>query len=367
MRGFHSVDKDIRHWLALSRVKGLERFSLSGVFERFGSPADIFAQSRTSLGLFSAEFAKSIEAFDSWDWGDKEMRLVEERSVDVIGFTDQRYPPLLRQICDPPCMLYAKGSAYDPLRPAVSIVGTRRPSHYGLRMAETIARELAGAGVVVVSGMARGCDGAAHIGALSAKGFTVAVLGTGVDLAYPKEHEKLYGQIAENGLVLSEYPLSTPPLPHNFPRRNRIISGLAHGVLVVEAPLRSGSLMTARLALDYNREVFAVPGQAASPKSSGVNRLIKDGAALVESAADVMEALSLTYRPPEVKVSQQSALKLSSDERVVYKALGTELLHIDDIAGLSAFPVIKVSSLLLSMELRGLVEQKPGKCFLRKF
>jgi DNA processing protein len=195
----------------------------------------------------------------------------------------------------------------------------------------------------------------------------VAVLGTGADLAYPKEHTKLYEEIAEKGLVLSEYPLSTPPLPQNFPRRNRIISGLAHGVLVVEAPLRSGSLMTARLALDYNREVFAVPGHAAGPKSSGVNKLIKDGAALIESAADVMEALSLTYCPPEENAPEKSAPKLSSDERAVYKTLGTELLHIDDIAGLCGFPVIKVSSLLLGMELRGLVEQKPGKCFLRRF
>ncbi len=351
----------------MSRVKGLERFSLSGVFERFGSPAEVFAESRTSLELFSAEFANSVKAFDSWDWVDREMRLVEEREADVIGFTDPRYPSLLRQICDPPCMLYAKGSAYDPARPAVAIVGTRRPSHYGLRMAETIAADLAAAGVVVVSGMARGCDGAAHRGALGAGGFTVAVLGTGVDLAYPKEHEKLYGQIADKGLVLSEYPLSTPPLPHNFPRRNRIISGLAHGVLVVEAPLRSGSLMTARLALDYNREVFAVPGQAANPKSTGVNKLIKDGAALIESAADVMEALSLTYRQPEDKAEVKNAPKLSADERAVYKALGAELLHIDDIAGMAGFPVIKVSSLLLSMELRGLIEQKPGKCFLKRF
>lgn len=348
-------------------VKGLERFSLSGVFERFGSPAEIFAESRASLELFSADFARCIKAFDSWDRVEKEMRLVEEAGADVIAFTDPEYPPLLREIHDPPCMLYAKGSAYEHFRPAVAIVGTRRPSHYGLRMAERIAGELAAAGVVVVSGMARGCDGAAHRGALSAGGFTVAVLGTGVDLAYPKEHEKLYGEIAEKGLVLSEYPLSMPPLPHNFPRRNRIISGLSHGVLVVEAPLRSGSLMTARLALDYNREVFAVPGHAASPKSSGVNKLIKDGAALIESAADVMEALSLTYRPPEEKAPKESAPKLSSDERAVYKALGTELLHIDDIASIAGFPVIKVSTLLLGMELRGLVEQKPGKCFLKRF
>jgi len=360
------VEKEIRHWLALSRVKGLERFSLSGVLERFGSPAEIFAESRSSLERFSTEFAASIKAFDAWDWVDREERLAHDRAIEVIPFIDERYPPLLRQIHDPPCMLYAKGAFYDASLPAVAIVGTRRPSHYGLRMAETIARDLAAAGVVVVSGMARGCDGAAHVGALSAGGFTVAVLGTGADLAYPREHGKLYERIAENGLLLSEYPISTPPLPHNFPRRNRIISGLSHGVLVVEAPLRSGSLMTARLALDYNREVFAVPGHAATPKASGVNRLIKDGAALVESAADVMEALSLAYAPPEQKAAEP-APKLSADERAVYGTLGSELLHIDDIAARSGFPVIKVSSLLLGMELRGLVEQKPGKCFLKKF
>ncbi len=357
---------DIKHWLALSRVRAQERFSPGKVFEVFGSAAGIFAGNRASLERVSASFAKAVEGFGSWDWVDKELGLIEEKGVDVITFSDPRYPPLLKQICDPPCLLYAKGRPYGGGLPAVAIVGTRRPSHYGLRMAEVIAKDLASLGVVVVSGMARGCDAAAHRGALAADGFTVAVLGTGVDLCYPKENRQLYEQIAEKGLLLSEFPISTPPVPYNFPQRNRIISGLALGVLVVEAPLRSGSLMTARLALDYDREVFAVPGQAATPKSSGGNKLIKDGAALIETAADVMEALSLSYALPEEE-EKEAGPALAPDERAVWKALGTDLLHIDSIAGRAGLPVVKVSALLLGMELKGLVEQKPGKCFLRKF
>lgn len=358
-------EKDIRHWLAFSRVRGLERFSLSGIFERFGSPAAIFAESRAGLELFSSEFARVVKDFDSWGWVDKELRLIGDKGAEVITFCDPRYPPLLKRIYDPPCLLYVKGRPYDGSLPAVAIVGTRRPSHYGLKMAETIGRDLASCGVTVVSGMARGCDAAAHRGALSAGGFTVAVLGTGIDLAYPKENAGLYDRIAAEGLLISEYPISTPPVPRNFPRRNRIISGLSHGVLVVEAPLRSGSLMTARLALDYNREVFAVPGQAMSPKSAGGNSLIKDGAALIENAADVMEALSLIYEPPKEE-GKGAGPAFAADERTVWKTLAVDAIHIDDIAERTGFPVTKVSALLLGLELRGLVGQMPGKCFIRK-
>ncbi len=360
------MEKETRDWLAFSLVRGLDKFPLREVFERFDTPAEIFRADASELGCVSAELAKGVKAFDAWERADRELELVKEKGLEVIAFTDPRYPPLLKQINDPPCLLYAKGRFYDPALPAVSIVGTRRPSHYGLRMAESIARELASFGVVVVSGMARGCDSAAHMGALAGHGHTVAVLGTGADLCYPRENAELYERIAEQGLLLSEFPVSAPPVPYNFPRRNRIISGLAHGVLVIEAPVRSGSLMTARLALDYNREVLAVPGHAGTPKGAGANRLIKDGAALVESAADVMEALSLVYTPPEEE-RKEAGPKFTDDERAVWKAIGTELLHIDEIAAATGFQVTKASAVLLGMELKGFIEQKPGKRYLRRF
>ncbi|MFQ5736064.1 MAG: DNA-processing protein DprA [Thermodesulfobacteriota bacterium] len=360
------MEKEIRQWLAFSRVRGLERIPLGGVFERFGSPGEIFSADRASLELVSPAFAKAVREFKAWDWADRELALIQEKGVDVVTFNDPRYPPLLRQIHDPPCLLYARGRFYDGALPAVAIVGTRRPSHYGLKMAESVARDLASFGVVVVSGMARGCDAAAHRGALAGKGFTVAVLGTGVDLCYPRENARLYEEIAEQGLLLSEYPLSTPPVARNFPRRNRIISGLSHGVLVAEAPLRSGSLMTARLALGYDREVFAVPGQALNSKGTGGTSLIKNGAAHLAGAADVMEALSLVYTPPQDEGSGAGPA-FAADERVVWKALGADVLHIDAIAERTGFAAPKVSAILLGMELKGLIEQKPGKCFVRNF
>ncbi|MBI5468884.1 MAG: DNA-protecting protein DprA, partial [Deltaproteobacteria bacterium] len=293
------MDKGIKYWLALGRVKGLELFFLKGLFDRFGGPEGIFNAGRAELGSFSTALADNVEAFTDWDWVEKELELIEEKGARVITYCDPDYPAPLRDINDPPCLLYAKGRGYDLSSPSVAIVGTRHPTHYGLKMSEVLSRDLSAMGMVVVSGMARGCDTAAHKGALKAGGATVAVLGTGIDVPYPRENRRLYEEIIEKGLVVTELPVSTPPAPYNFPKRNRVISGLCSGVVVVEAPLRSGALMTARLALEYNREVMAVPGQATSYRSAGTNRLLKEGAFLVETCEDVMAALSLVYAPPE--------------------------------------------------------------------
>lgn len=305
-----------------------------------------------------------VKAFDAWDWVDDEIALIEKAGARVVAFTDAGYPPLLREINDPPVMLYVKGELPDFESPAVAVVGTRHPSHYGLKMSEVIARDLAYSGVTVVSGMARGCDTAAHKGALFAKGRTIAVLGTGVDVPYPGENAKLYAQILEAGAVVSEFPMSTPPAPYNFPKRNRIISGLSLGVVVVEAPLRSGALQTARLALDYNRDVFAVPGPVTSPKSMGTNRLIKEGAMLVETAADVLGALNITGESRAAAGTEP--LALSGDERVVWDSIKDDPVHIDAIISATGLSAPVASALLLDMELRGLVVQTPGMCFLRR-
>lgn len=354
----------LKYWLALTRVKGLSLLALKEALYRFGSPEGLFSASRASIAAFSGALADGVAAYDGWEWVDKELEEIARIGARVVTFADPQYPAQLREINDPPVLLYVKGEMPDNTAPAVAVVGTRHPTHYGLRMAETIARGLAAMGVTVVSGMARGCDSAAHKGALDASGSTIAVLGTGVDVVYPPENVKLYGRIAEQGAVIAELPLASLPMPYNFPRRNRIISGLVCGVVVVEAPLRSGALQTARLALDYNREVMAVPGHAGSMKSMGTNKLLKDGAIFVESASDVMAALSLEFIPAE---PTGPAVEPGKDEARILHALGSEAVHIDSIVSITGFDVAKASALLLEMELNGLVKQRPGKCFLKSW
>lgn len=355
----------VRYWLALSRLRGLDSLGLRGLLQKFRSPKEIFGDS-DSLGSFSASLARSVKDFKDWGWVDDEIALAEKKGARIVTFCDPLYPPLLREITDPPCLLYALGDLEEK-GPAVGIVGTRHPSHYGLRMAETLGHDLAAFGATIVSGLARGCDMAAHKGALKAGGFTIAVLGTGVDIVYPRENKKLYEEIKEKGLVLSEFPISAPPAKYTFPMRNRIISGLSIGVVVVEAPLRSGSLMTARLALEYGREVFAVPGQATSNKSNGTNKLIKDGAPLVENAVDVAGALKLDITPFVSGHDESEAEKArpEGEEMVLWKALDERPAHIDDLTERTGLSILKASALLLEMEIKGLVKQVPGKCFLR--
>lgn len=355
-------EKRLKYWLALSTLSGVERFHTGGLLERFGSVEEIFTAPREVLEGFSPLFAKAVLGFKGWDWVNKELELAARAGAAIITYDDPLYPSQLRLTFDPPCLLYMLGNDYPGTQPAIAIVGTRHPSQYGTEMAETLARDLAYAGVNIVSGMARGCDTSAHKGALKAGGFTTAVLGTGVDVVYPPESKKLYAGIIENGAVISEYPMGTPPQPYNFPKRNRIISGLSQGVAVVEAPLRSGSLMTANLALEYGREVFAFPGPVTSYKSSGTNRLIKEGAMLIEGARDVTEALSLGH----VEAKQQEAALPEGDERLLYEALGSALVHIDTLAEKTGLGAARTSMLLLEMELKGIVEQRPGKSFLRR-
>lgn len=352
------------YWLALSLVKGIERFNIADLLKKFGGPEGVFSSAGSSLEGFSPHLARLIREFDSWDRAERELELAAKHKARIVPYGDPGYPSALARTYDPPCLLYMKGLEWRDDLPSVGIVGTRRPTPYGLRMAETLASGLAHTGASIISGMARGCDSAAHKGAISAGGFTAAVLGTGVDLVYPGESRKLYDEIAGNGTLISEYPISTPPLKHNFPRRNRIISGLSLGLVVVEAPLRSGSLMTARLSLEYGREVFAVPGQVTSLRSSGTNKLIKDGAMLVESAADVAEALSI--RPLREEEEAGGPVQVEGEEMLILKALKEGPEHIDCILQATGLTAARASTLLLQMELKGFIEQKPGKCFLRR-
>lgn len=355
----------LKYWLALSMVRGVERFNVQSLIERFGGPDEIFSRGQRELEAFSSAFAGAVKEFSGWKRVDKELSLIEKYGARVVTYADPEYPALLKLTYDPPYLLYMKGAPYRDTLPSVGIVGTRQPTPYGLQMAEALARDLSLMGVAVISGMARGCDSAAHRGALSAGGFTAAVLGTGVDKTYPRENEKLYNGILEKGVLISEYPMTTPPLQHNFPRRNRIISGLSKAVLVIEAPLRSGSLMTARLALEYGRDVCAVPGQATSHRSSGANKLIKDGAALIECADDVAALLQLAPRPDTSEAAEEGP-PLEGDEMLVWSALSDSPAQIDSIVESTGFSAAKASTLLLTLELKGLIQQRPGKSFLRR-
>lgn len=355
----------LKYWLALSRLRGLDRLGVRGLLQRFSSPRDIF-ECPDAIDSFSSVLARGVREFDSWSWVEEQIDAMEKNGARAITFDDSGFPPLLRHVPDPPAMLFAKGMALDGKALPVAVVGTRHPSQYGLKMAQMLGRDLASMGVSVVSGMARGCDMAGHKGALSAGGFTVAVLGTGVDLAYPPEARRLYEEISEKGLLLSEFPMATHPAKHNFPARNRIIAGISLGVVVIEAPLRSGSLMTARLALDYGREIMAVPGSALSNKCTGTNRLIKDGACLIENADDVASALSLEKAPPlQTEKEDGLSIALAGDERLMWRALAVEPVHIDRLIEETGLGVMRASSLLLEMEFKGLVRQFPGKCFAK--
>lgn len=282
------------------------------------------------------------------------------------------YPPLLEEIDDPPLVLYARGDAAALEPPCVAVVGTRRPTLYGLQMAQGLAADLGGRGLVVVSGLARGIDAAAHRGCLDAGGRTIAVLGCGIDIVYPREQRQLTRKILEKGLLLSEFPPGTPPAPQNFPVRNRIISGLSLGALIVEAGEYSGSLITARLAMEQNREVFAIPGNLTSSRSFGPNYLIKQGAKLVQSWRDVVEELPPDLRRDilvreDAKPSPKPALGLlSKEEQSLLECLKPdEATQFDKLYRRSGLEIPQLCDLLLNLEMRGWIRQLPGNLYIR--
>lgn len=298
--------------------------------------------------------------------------------IKKISINDAGYPEILKNIHKPPQELYINGSFKKEDSNAVAIVGSRRATRYGLEMAEKIAFDIALRGVTVISGMARGIDSAAHRGALKARARTIAVMGSGHNHIYPPENKKLYEEIAESGAVITEYENDVAPLPGNFPVRNRIISGLSLGVVVVEAARDSGALITANCALEQGREVFAVPGKISSVTSRGTHELIKDGAKLVQSADDIFEELKLRETDPvqdsdrdliKDKISRETKAyiynSLNEDERKVYKILDDEPLYIDDVVRESKVGLGMVSKVILSLEMKKLIRELPGKQFIR--
>lgn len=299
--------------------------------------------------------------------------------IRIIKIDDAEYPKNLKTLHKPPRALYVNGSFKEEDNFAVAIVGSRRASRYGIEMSEKLGFDLALAGVTVVSGMARGIDSAAHRGALKANGRTIAVMGSGHGHIYPPENTGLYKKIVESGAVISEFENDVSPLPRNFPIRNRIISGLSLGIVVVEAAKNSGALITADFAIEQGRDVFAVPGKISSVTSAGTHELIKDGARLVQSAEDIMEELGLREIAPEPDVNERALREekiakktarylynsLTDYERRVYKILSDEPLYMDDVVKASGVELSKASKILLGLELKRLIKELPGKQFIR--
>jgi DNA processing protein len=376
----------MREWIALNMTPGVGPRAAAKLLERFGSAESVFAATRAELEALrlKPEAVESIRARDLFERAAEEIERVRTMGADILLLDDGVYPQLLREIFDPPVTLYVKGEWAGCLeQPCVAIVGSRKCSTYGQNAAGMLARDLAARGITIISGLARGIDAAAHRGALEALGRTVAVMGTGLDEVYPRDHKKLAAEVLERGgAIISEFPLGTPPAPQNFPYRNRVISGLSLGVLVVEASEMSGSLITARLALEQGREVFAVPGNITSRNSFGTNYLIKGaGAKLVQQWQDVVMELpaeiAARLLPPEPRKSgakddlgRQLELvpnDLSAAEQAVWKLLSADApLHIDALAEGSRLSLPELTGALLALEMRELVRQLPGKCFVRR-
>jgi len=364
-----------REWLTLAMVPGVGTGKFIQLLARFRTPGSVLGASRSAIeSVVGPALAKRISTYSEAVDVAAQVRAMEERGVKLITLDDDQYPTRLAEIYDPPLVLFTRGELLEQDNHCVAIVGTRRPTPYGIRMAERFGRELAARGVTVVSGLAAGVDTAAHRGAIEAGGRTIAVLGCGVDVVYPKQNAGLYQEIAQNGVLMTQFAMGTEPRGSHFPVRNRIISGLSLGTLVVEAPVKSGALITARQAAEQGREVFAVPGQLDVRNSAGPHALIREGAKLVESVEDILVELQIPAKvrqvpsPPPVETQTASpqpttSVKPEPSESNVLRMLSPNGSHIDEIATACRMSISEALSSLTLLELKGLVRQFSGKRF----
>lgn len=378
------LNQNLKYWVALKWVEGVGNVGFKALLEAFGTPQKVF---EAPLSMIKAvpgigdKTAPQIKSFKDWKKVEKELEFADRTCVSIVTSQDPLYPSQLLSTYDYPAFLYVKGHLKED-DVNVAVVGSRTASTYGKFTTERLCRELVLRGITVISGLARGIDSAAHRGALSGKGRTIAVLGCGLDVVYPPENEELFNEISLQGALISEFPFGTPPNAPNFPARNRIISGISLGVVVVEASEKSGSLITARIALEQGREVFAVPGSIDSSGSRGTNKLIKQGAKLIENVEDILEEIlpQVTRAPKLVKPDQRQKqpddqqkiltsspdLVLKETEKTVWQVLSQKPVHIDQIITSTGLTAHEVLVILLNLELQGLIEQKPGKTYMRK-
>jgi DNA processing protein len=403
--------KETKSLVHLSIIPGVGYQTIRRLLTAFESAQralDATLEELTQVEGLTANISQQLVSGKSRVSVDQELELIEAHNCHVLAINDSAYPMLLKEIADPPPLLYVRGELGQPDAPSITIVGTRSPTNYGKTISRQLSQQLAESGITVISGFARGIDTCAHQGALQANGRTIAVLGNGLSQIYPAENRELADEIMKSGALISEFPMTVPPFPKNFPRRNRVVSGMSSGTVVVEASIRSGSLITARHAAEQGREVFAVPGQIFSNQSKGSHQLINQGAKLINAIDDIWEAFpnrrltpSLTSPPIQLPLDQndsargrvnsnlfaevsardtsigstgtssanpsvQATQQLSTDERAILEAIGVPCSHIDQIARTTALPMNKVSSALVMLELKGIVQQMPGKQFARQ-
>jgi DNA processing protein len=368
-KGASVSDQDCAPWLALARIKGVGGVNFKRITTRFADPTAIFRASPGELAEIEGlhrDLIDHIANFADWAQIDDEIERARAAGIKMIPFSAAAYPSRLRAIADPPPLLYVKGEIGTDDDRAIAVVGSRSASDYGRRVARDLARGLVSFGFTVISGMARGIDGMAHESAIRAGGRTLAVLGCGVDRAYPPEHEMLYRRISESGAVISELPMGARPIAFNFPARNRLISGLSLGVVVVEATEKSGSLITASLAAEQGREVFAVPGEAGASRSRGSHRLIRQGAKLVENVDDIIEEIApqLARRSGDAPPSARTLPENSGPAaRQIFALLNQSSLQVDQVIEQTGLATPQVLEVLLDLELQGFVSQTAGKIY----
>lgn len=356
---------DLRYWIALSYVHDIGPVLSRKLISSFGNPAHVFradVHDLLSVKGITRDRAEKIRSFDLWNDVEKQIGIIEKKGIHTVTLHDPGYPEMLKDIPDAPVVLYVKGDYCPDDHFGIAVVGSRKHSEYGEVVTRTIAAQLSAAGFTIISGMARGIDTLAHMSALASGGRTIAVFGSGLDICYPAENKGLMERIAFSGCVISEFPPGTKPLRENFPRRNRLISGLSLGCLVIEATRDSGSLLTARYALEQNREVFAVPGNITLGTSAGTNHLIKEGAKIVVAAEDIIEELAPVLKG-FITAKKAENIQISDDEKIICTNLSREPKHIDVLTRETGLPAQNILSLLLSLELKGIAKQSHGNRF----
>jgi DNA processing protein len=360
------INEPLAAW-ALSGIDGIGAIGFVTLIEKFGSAASVFERSIDDLissETVNPHLAKKIASYRNWDELSQKFQKSIPDDAKIVSLTEKSYPARLRNIANPPAYIYYKGDITIFEQPSLAVVGSRRPTDYGRRLTSRIVSELAGAGVIIISGLAYGIDGVAHQATLEVGGRTAAVFGCGLDTVYPPGHRTLAQRIIQSGCLISEFPRGTKPERFNFPVRNRIVAGLSDGVLVVEAGQRSGALVTSSLALDQGRDVLAVPGSVDSELSIGPNNLIKQGAVAVTSAEDIFANFGW-HRATAAKEPTYDLSKLSKDELAVFGLLSVQPLHVDEIGRKAQLGPGKIAEALLNLELKGFIIRKPGNFVVR--